>query len=342
MSGYTPPFDITNKMIALVSEISELIGQLKTTAALDKNPTLRRRNRILTIHSSLSIEQNTLTVEQVTAVLGGKQVLAPPKDIEEVKNAYEIYENLDMLDPFSCEDLLKAHGVMMRGLVQECGEFRSKPVGVADSNTGEIIHFGTLPAYVPELTEKLLNWVRDSEVHMLIKGCVFHYEFEVIHPFFDGNGRMGRLWHTLLLSKWNRLFAWLPVESMIYKRQQGYYDAINLCNNAGSSTVFIEFMLETIKLALNEALATISSEQADAIDRQESRQETAKKPPRTKADIEEQILEQLQISSRVTRKQLALMLNVSEQTVRYRLEKLQREGRIAHKGSTKAGEWVVI
>lgn len=263
MSGYNPPFEISNIMIALISEISELIGQIKSTAALDKNPTLRRRNRIMTIHSSLCIEQNTLTIEQVTAVLGGKQVLAPLKDIEEVKNAYEIYENLDLLDPYSCYDLLKAHSVMMRGLVQECGEFRSKTVGVADSNTGKIIHFGTLPAYVPELTEKLLDWVRDSDVHPLIKGCVFHYEFEVIHPFLDGNGRIGRLWHTLLLSKWNRMFAWLPVESMIYKRQQEYYDAINACNNIGDSTLFVEFMLETIKLALDEALTTCSVEQVE-------------------------------------------------------------------------------
>ena len=286
MSGYNPPFEITNKMIALISEISELIGQLKSTAALDKNPTLRRRNRILTIHSSLCIEQNTLTIEQVTAVLGGKHVLAPPKDIEEVKNAYEIYENLDLLDPYSCDDLLKAHGVMMRGLVQECGEFRTKPVGVADSNTGKIIHFGTLPAYVPELTEKLLDWVRDSDVHPLIKGCVFHYEFEVIHPFLDGNGRIGRLWHTLLLSKWNSLFAWLPVESMIYKRQQGYYDAINTCNNAGTSTVFIEFMLETIKLALDEALTTCSVEQ---VEEQVSVQDLLEycETPRSRAEMQE-------------------------------------------------------
>lgn len=256
MNDYKPPFSITNKMIEKISEISELVGKITTTANLDKNPVLCRKNRILTIHSSLSIEQNTLTLEQVTAVLNGKQVLAPPKDIEEVKNAYEIYDNMELLNPYKCEDLLKAHGVMMRGLVDQCGEFRTRPVGVADSQTGEIIHFGTLLDYVPELVEKLLEWTEKSDLHILIKSCVFHYEFEVIHPFLDGNGRIGRLWHTLLLSKWNSIFAWLPVESMIYKRQQEYYNVINVCNFEGESTKFIEFMLETIKMTLEETIST--------------------------------------------------------------------------------------
>lgn len=266
MSEYKPSFSITNRIIHLLAEISELTGQIKTTAGLDKNPTLRRKNRILTIHSSLGIEQNTLTFEQVTDVIDGKQVLAPPKDIAEVKNAYEIYEHLELLDPYSIDDLLKAHGVMMRGLVTECGEFRSRPVGVVDSKTGNVIHLGTLPNYVPEQTENLLMWAQSSDVHMLIKSCVFHYEFEVIHPFLDGNGRVGRLWHTLLLSKWNGFFAWLPVESMIFQRQQEYYNTINKCNVQCDSTAFIEFMLETIKLTLEQALTTYSKEQVEEQD----------------------------------------------------------------------------
>jgi Fic family protein len=204
----------------------------------------------------LCIEQNTLTLEQVTAVLNGKQVLAPPKDIEEVKNAYEIYENMELLNPYSSDDLLKAHGVMMRGLVNSAGEYRNCPVGVVDSKTGQVVHFGTLPDYVPESIENLLKWAEESDIHILIKSCVFHYEFELIHPFSDGNGRIGRLWHTLMLSKWNSIFAWLPVESMIYKRQQEYYDAINYCNFVGESTRFIEFMLDTIKSTLEETILT--------------------------------------------------------------------------------------
>lgn len=261
MRNKKPPFEITNTMIHQVAEIAELVGKLTSTNQLSTNPTLRRINRIRTIHGSLAIEQNTLSLEQVTAVLNGKQVLAPPKDIAEVKNAYEIYERLEELDPYSVDDLLTAHGIMTRGLVDESGVFRSKPVGVVDQE-GHVLHFGTLPQYVPNLVMELLDWVKNSDVHMLIRSCVFHYEFELIHPFANGNGRVGRLWHTLLLSKWNPAFAWLPVESIIHDRQQEYYEAINASNNAGESTVFIEFMLSAIKASLMDAINT-SDEMSD-------------------------------------------------------------------------------
>lgn len=255
MKNKKPPFEITNAIIGYVAEIAELTGKLSSTNKFSANPMLRRTNRIRTIHGSLAIEQNTLTLEQVTAVLNGKQVLAPPKDIAEVKNAYEIYERLEELDPYSVDDLLTAHSIMTRGLVDESGVFRSKPVGVVDQE-GHVLHFGTLPQYVPDLVMELLDWVKNSDVHMLIRSCVFHYEFELIHPFADGNGRVGRLWHTLLLSKWNPAFAWLPVESIIHDRQQEYYAAINASNDAGESTVFIEFMLSAIKASLIDAIST--------------------------------------------------------------------------------------
>ena len=261
MRNKKPPFEITNRMIGYVAEIAELLGKLNVTNALSSNPTLRRSNRIRTIYGSLAIEQNTLSLEQVTAVLNGKHVLAPPKDIAEVKNAYEIYERLDELDPYSVDDLLTAHGIMTRGLIEESGMFRTRPVGVVDSE-GHVLHFGTLPQYVPDLVMELLEWAKISEVHMLIRSCVFHYELELIHPFADGNGRVGRLWHTLLLSKWNPAFAWLPVESIIHNRQQEYYAAINASNDAGESTVFIEFMMSAIKASLMEAIST-SDEMSD-------------------------------------------------------------------------------
>lgn len=257
MRNKKPPFEITNEIVDSVAQIAELVGHLTVTNQLTSNPTLRRSNRIRTIHGSLAIEQNTLSLEQVTAVLNGKHVLAPPKDIAEVKNAYEIYDRLEDLDPYSVDDLLTAHGIMMRGLVEESGMFRTRPVGVVDSE-GHVLHFGTLPQYVPDLVMELLDWVKNSPVHMLVRSCVFHYELELIHPFADGNGRIGRLWHTLLLSKWNSAFAWLPVESIIHDRQQEYYNAINASNNEGESTIFIEFMLSAIKMALTEAI------QADA------------------------------------------------------------------------------
>ena len=261
MRNKKPPFEITNTMIHEIAEIAELVGKLTSTNQLSANPTLRRTNRIRTIHGSLAIEQNTLSLEQVTAVLNGKQVLAPPKDIAEVKNAYEIYERLEELDPYSVDDLLTAHGIMTRGLVDESGVFRSKPVGVVDQE-GHVLHFGALPQYVPNLVMELLDWVKNSDVHMLIRSCVFHYEFELIHPLANGNGRVGRLWHMLLLSKWNPAFAWLPVESIIHDRQQEYYEAINASNNAGESTVFIEFMLSAIKASLMDAINT-SDEMSD-------------------------------------------------------------------------------
>ena len=276
MRNKKPPFEITNAMIDYVAEIAELVGKLTSTNQLSTNPTLRRTNRIRTIHGSLAIEQNTLSLEQVTAVLNGKQVLAPPKDIAEVKNAYEIYERLDELDPYSVDDLLLAHGIMTRELVEESGVFRSRPVGVVDQD-GNILHFGTLPQYVPDLVVELLDWTKNSDIHMLIRSCVFHYELELIHPFADGNGRIGRLWHTLLLSKWNPAFAWLPVESMIHARQPEYYAAINASNDTGESTVFIEFMLSAIKASLIDAINTSGEMSDGAIDKATMRWKQIKK-----------------------------------------------------------------
>lgn len=272
MRNKKPPFEITNEIIDRVAEIAELVGRLNVNPQLTSNPTLRRSNRIRTIHGSLAIEQNTLSLEQVTAVLNGKHVLAPPKDIAEVKNAYEIYERLEELDPYSIDDLLDAHAIMTRGLVEESGMFRTRPVGVVDSE-GHVLHFGTLPQYVPDLVMELLEWVKNSPIHMLIRSCVFHYEFELIHPFADGNGRVGRLWHTLLLSKWNSAFAWLPVESIIHDRQQEYYDAINASNDVGESTIFIEFMLSAINAALIEVNTIPCSEYQQMTEKEKLRWE---------------------------------------------------------------------
>ena len=184
MRNKKPPFEITNDMISMIAEISELVGHVVSTKGLSANPILRRTNRIRTIYGSLAIEQNTLSLEQVTDVLNGKRVLAPPKDIEEVKNAYEIYDCMDTLDPCSIDDLLKAHRVMLRGLIKDEGEFRESPAGVVNSK-GEIVHFGTLPQYIYGLMDELVKWVKTSDVHPLIKSCVFHYEFELIHPFLE-------------------------------------------------------------------------------------------------------------------------------------------------------------
>lgn len=289
MKNKQPPFEITEQILTEVAEISELVGKASVKSSILRDPTLRRTNRIRTVYSSLAIEQNTLDIEQVSAVISGKRVLAPPKDIAEVLNAYEIYECMDSLDPYSIDDLLKAHSIMVRGLVSEAGVFRSRPVGVVDES-GNIIHFGTLPQYVPRLVSELLGWVKESRLHMLIKSCVFHYGFELIHPFSDGNGRMGRLWHTLLLSKWSPVFAWLPVESVIHDNQSEYYNAINTSNDNGSSTVFIVFMLSVIKSAL---LETVSITQSAAGSRSAQRTEIIREYLKTHEHIKNSDVQRL-------------------------------------------------
>lgn len=317
MKNKKPPFEITNAIIGYVAEIAELTGKLSSTNKFSANPMLRRTNRIRTIHGSLAIEQNTLTLEQVTAVLNGKQVLAPPKDIAEVKNAYEIYARLEELDPYSVDDLLTAHSIMTRGLVDESGVFRSKPVGVVDQE-GHVLHFGTLPQYVPDLVMELLDWVKSSDVHMLIRSCVFHYEFELIHPFADGNGRVGRLWHTLLLSKWNPAFAWLPVESMIHARQPEYYAAINASNDAGESTEFIEFMLSSIKASLIDAI-NASDEMSDgAMDKATMRWERIEKFLETHPYIMNADIRALFNVSAATANRILATLTTEGKLVKYR------------------------
>jgi len=311
MRNRKPPFEITTAMLDDIAEIGELVGQVNATLGLSTNPTLRRTNRIRTIHSSLAIEQNTLSLEQVTAVLNGKRILAPPKDIAEVKNAYEIYEIMDSLDPYSVDDLLSAHGVMTRGLVEESGCFRSRPVGVVDK-AGNILHFGTLPNYVPGLMMELLDWVRESQFPMLIKSCVFHYELEFIHPFADGNGRVGRLWHTLLLAKWKPVFAWLPVESMIHDRQEEYYQTINRSNYEGESTVFIQFMLSVIKETLLEAVQTSGS--MEKMSKEEQRWY--------------QIQRFLKKNGTITNADVREMFGVSSATASRLLAKLLEEGKV--------------
>ena len=301
------PFQINTRILRLTAEISELVGSMATLTEAARSPQLRRSNRIKTIYSSLAIEQNTLSLEQVTAVVSGKRVLAPPKDIAEVQNAFEIYDRLDELNPYSIDDLLTAHAVMVRGLRDDAGEFRSRPVGVVDSQ-GNILHFGTLPAYVPQLVEELLDWTENDETPLLIKSCVFHYEFELIHPFSDGNGRIGMLWHTLLLSKWHPLFAWVPVESIIHDRQSEYYRAINNANNSADSTCFIEFMLSAIKDALLEVAA----------------QPSKVKP---KAEVREQaILEYLSEHGEIANSDVRRLLSVSAATANRVLNGMAEKG----------------
>lgn len=221
MSDYKPPFHMTDKITFLIAEISEQVGRITVLQERTISPHLRRENRIRTIHSSLAIEHNSLSLEQVTAILDGKRVLGNPNEIKEVQNAYEAYDLILCLDPSSVDNLLKAHKLMMNGLV-------------------------------PEHIHNLFVWYQQSELHPLIKSAVFHYEFEFIHPFADGNGRMGRMWHSLLLGKWKELFFWLPIEELIQSRQKEYYDALGVADRQADSAGFVELMLEIIRDSLKE------------------------------------------------------------------------------------------
>ena len=250
---YIPPYEITDEMLELVSEIMENLGKLSGVNELEKLPRLRRVSRIKSIHSSLAIENNTLSIEQVTDVINGKRVLAPQKDIEEVHNAFNAYEKLSEINPYSIDDLLKIHDIMMNGLVKEAGRLRSGQVGVYNQD-GKVVHLAPPADFVPQQLGQLFDWVKNSNSNMLIKSSVFHYEFEFIHPFNDGNGRTGRLWQTALLASWKPIFAWIPIESIIKDNQEDYYNAITLSTSQGKSNIFIEFMLDVINKAIKDII----------------------------------------------------------------------------------------
>ena len=250
---YNPPYTLTDEMFDLVSQIMENLGKLNSVDDLEKLPRLRRINRIKSIHSSLAIENNTLSIEQVSDVINGKKVLGPQKDIIEVHNAFNAYEEVSKIDPYSIKDLLKIHGVMTNVIVKESGMFRSGQVGVYDQD-GNVIHIAPPANIVPSLIKQLFDWVKSSNINMLIKSSIFHYEFEFVHPFNDGNGRTGRLWQTAMLASWKPIFEWIPIESIIKDNQDEYYKAIVVSTEQGESTAFITFMLKAINTAINNII----------------------------------------------------------------------------------------
>lgn len=252
MEEYKPPYTITEKMLNLVSSISTKLGRIEIYHNLDNKPHLRRNNRIKSVHSSLKIEANSLTIGQTKDVINGRMVLGPEQEIQEVKNAYKAYEMIGKVNPYSLDDLKKVQGIMEYLLKDDAGRFRDGDEGVFNGDT--CIFMAPPPQFVPSLMQDLFGWMSTNrkEVHPLIMGAIFHYEFVFIHPFTDGNGRMARLWHTAILSKWNPIFECIPIESQIEKFQDEYYDAIAKCHVEGESTLFIEFMLSQIDKILDE------------------------------------------------------------------------------------------
>ena len=263
MDSYIPPYTISDKMLEQVASISEKVGRITSHRELESKPHLRRNNRIRSIHSSLKIEANSLSLNEVRDVINGHYVVGDQKEIQEVKNAYAAYEKISEIDPSSLSDLRKIHGILTHLTVEESGEFRKGDEGVFSG--GKCIFVAPPSHMVSGLIKSLLSWVKTSEgiVHPLIMAAVFHYEFVFIHPFSDGNGRMARLWHTVILYRWRSVFEYIPLESQIERFQEQYYDAIAKCNVNGNSDVFIEFMLDMIDKVLDDVMLQVNKVNAE-------------------------------------------------------------------------------
>lgn len=256
-----PPYEITAEILKYITSISEKIGEVNAKYLIKTNPTLRKQNQIKTIHSSLSIEGNTLTEEQITAILENKRVVGPEKDILEVLNALEVYKNINKLKPEREKDFLKAHKLLLQKLIKEPGKYRNQSVGIVKGSKVE--HIAPPHENVPYLMKNLFEYLKDKNELTLIKSCVFHYEMEFIHPFLDGNGRMGRLWQTLILLQDYPIFEFLPFETLISKNQNDYYNALSLSDKEGKSTKFIEYMLKIIERSLEELLQNSTKKLTD-------------------------------------------------------------------------------
>lgn len=321
---YNPPFTISPKAINLIASISGQIERYAIKMEQGDTLRLRRANRIKTIHSSLAIEGNTLSEGEVQAVLEGKTVVAPLKEIQEVRNAIKTYELYPKLDPFSIQDLLLAHGTMMAGLVDEAGIFRKGGVGVFDGDNP--VHIAPQAERVRDLMNDLFIWLEHSDDHLLIRSCVFHYEFEFIHPFVDGNGRIGRLWQSLILGRLNPIFEHLPVENMVFSNQQAYYNAINKSSNLADSGPFIDFMLEEILNALVDHQGKSNADIADekGLNRQQER-----------------VLGYLRADGHMTAAKIAKDMEMSARQVERMLADLKAKGIIRREGANRNGSWII-
>lgn len=326
--GYTPPFTITTDILNLVADISQQVGMLDAST-LNASPQLRKQNRIKTITGTLAIEGNSLTEEQVTAIVDGKPVMGSVRELAEVKGAIAAYDALPNFNPGNIVDLLAAHGLMLGDILQNVGRFRSNAVGIHKAG---VVHHVAPPAdRVSGLMAELIQWLANTKDHPLIASSVFHYEFEFIHPFSDGNGRMGRLWQTLILSQWHPLFLSLPLESVIKEHQQHYYQALEQADDEANSTPFIHFMLSVIAETLAQN-ATINA--------------PVNVPINPALDIAElatpdAILSLLSSNPELTRQQLASIIGKDVRTIARALATLQQAGKVERIGSNKTGHWKV-
>lgn len=327
MPTYQPPFQLTHRMTAYIANIGELLGAWKAVNHDTLVPELRRGNRIRTLQASLAIEQNTLTLEQVTAVLEGKIVLGSPREIQEVRNAFAAYEAMEHWEPQNMGDVLAAHTMLMAGLVADAGQLRNGGVGVMAGE--KLVHMAPPASQVHRLMHDLLDWLGATDAHPLIASAAFHYEFEFIHPFSDGNGRMGRLWQTLILSRWQSMLAYLPVETVIKRRQQAYYEQLGAADARSDCSTFIEFMLAAIEDSLREAI--------------QGQVETPQKMTvKTPLKLPQAILAALGEKPDLTFTELAATLGKSESAIKRAIRKLREAGRLKRIGPDKGGHWEVL
>ena len=325
--GYRPPFTLSAKAVGMIADIAAQMERFAIRMEQDDALRLRKANRIKTIHSSLAIEGNHLLESEVADILDGKTVVAPIREIQEVKNAIRVYDEFEKLDPFSMDDLLRAHGLMISALTDDAGHFRKGGVGVYSEN--DLVHIAPPSERVYPLMSDLFDWLKNADDHLLVRSCVFHYEFEFVHPFIDGNGRMGRLWQSLILSRWHPAFAHLPVENMVYSNQQAYYDAIAQSTKQGESGPFIEFMLEEIdKSVLQHKGEPLDDTVNDTVN------DTVKTTP-----TQEGIIDLVRKNPLSTYDELAAQLGVGRATIARNIAILKDRGVLVRVGEDKNGYW---
>ena len=322
MSSYKPPYTITSKILLLTNEISEMVAKVSAIKREKSAPILKKKNRVRSITGSLQIEGNTLSEEEVTALIEGKRVLGSVREIEEVKGAIKAYEQIEKYDPKKLDDLLLAHKLMMGDILENAGSFRSSNVGVYGKEG--VSHVAPPPYRVPELMGQLFEWLGSTEEQPLVASSVFHYEFEFIHPFSDGNGRIGRLWQSVILGKFREIFYYIPIESVVKEHQKEYYKTLEEAGSVGESTPFVEFMLESIHQSVEEFLV-----------------EYRKSNLKSSQKSDQKIFELMKQDNKITIKELALRLDMSESGIKKAINKLKNEGKIKRVGSAKGGYWEV-
>jgi Fic family protein len=327
-----PPFEINDKIINMLAETVSKLGGLEATSNKKLNLLLRKASMIKTVNSSCAIEANTLTEQQVEGVINGKRIIAPPNEIVEVMNAYDAYVRMDEYDPYDTTSFLKAHEILMNNLTEDAGRYRSMDVGVFDR--GVIIHLGARPQFIHSLMSDLFSWAKASELNPIIKACVMHYEIETIHPFSDGNGRIGRLWQSAVLCKYNEMFKLMPIETIVYANQQRYYDAIERSREENSSTEFIEFMLEMI-------LKTIDSFSGESNRLRNIKNEYLQNLTKNEKEVLRIIINNFDIGEKITAGRLSELTNKADPTIRNHLRKFTEEKILLASGDNKGRKYVL-